>query len=173
MEREEILSYIESFGGVAYDCPFEGDFDSVVLRHVSTRRWFGLYFAVPKRYFGEEGEGSEFCLNLKCPAAPRRRPARNVRRRAARLAHEQGALDHRAPARRHPARRDRKAAAPQLRHHRPHPARAARRGQAARKKISRRGRCGQRMAVNLGGRLTAPLFYGTIGETLPKKEIFV
>ena len=67
MEREEILSYIESFGGAAYDCPFEGDFDSVVLRHVSTRRWFGLYFAVPKRYFGEEGEGSEFCLNLKCP----------------------------------------------------------------------------------------------------------
>ena len=66
MEKEEVIACIERFGGAVYDCPFEGDFDSVVLRHADTRRWFGLYFRVPKKYFGE-GEGSEFCLNLKCP----------------------------------------------------------------------------------------------------------
>ena len=66
MEREEIFRIIESFGGAVYDLPFAEDPESVVLRHSDTRRWFGLYFRVPKRYFGE-GEGSEFCLNVKCP----------------------------------------------------------------------------------------------------------
>lgn len=67
MEREEIFREIEKFGGAVYDHPFEEDAETAVLRHAHTRRWFGVWIRVPKRYFGEEGEGSEFCLNLKCP----------------------------------------------------------------------------------------------------------
>ena len=49
-----------------YDHPFEEDAETAVLRHAHTRRWFGVWIRVPKRYFGE-GEGGEFCLNVKCP----------------------------------------------------------------------------------------------------------
>ncbi len=67
MDKEEILSVTEELGG-SFDSPFEGDFDTVVLRHRDTKKWFGLYFSVPKRYFREEGK-AEFCLNLKCDPA--------------------------------------------------------------------------------------------------------
>ena len=66
MEREEIFREIEKFGGAVYDHPFEEDAETAVLRHAHTRRWFGVWIRVPKRYFGE-GEGGEFCLNVKCP----------------------------------------------------------------------------------------------------------
>ena len=35
--------------------------------HVSTRRWFGLYFAVPKRYFGKRGRGANFASTSSAP----------------------------------------------------------------------------------------------------------
>ncbi len=65
MEKEELMLFVESLGGAVADQPFSEDFETVVLRHGYTRKWFGIWLEVPGRYLGEE-EG-EFCLNLKCP----------------------------------------------------------------------------------------------------------
>ncbi len=66
MNKERLFALVRGLEGAALDCPFEDDFETTVFRHAADRRWFGIYLAVPKRYFGE-GEGSEFALNLKCP----------------------------------------------------------------------------------------------------------
>ena len=65
MEKKELTEWIKGLGEVTADCPFEEDFETQVFRHAKTRRWFGLWLKVPKKYFG--GAEDEFCLNLKCP----------------------------------------------------------------------------------------------------------
>lgn len=66
MDKEKILETVRDLPCAETDYPFEEDFETAVFRRKDSRKWFGVYLAVPKRYFGE-GEGSEFCLNLKCP----------------------------------------------------------------------------------------------------------
>lgn len=65
MEEKELKEWIKELGEVTADCPFEEDFETQVFRHEKTRRWFGLWLKVPKKYIG--GAEDEFCLNLKCP----------------------------------------------------------------------------------------------------------
>ncbi len=65
MEMKELTEWIKGLGNVTADSPFEEDFETLVFRHSKTRRWFGLWLKVPKKYFG--GAEDEFCLNLKCP----------------------------------------------------------------------------------------------------------
>lgn len=65
MEKKELTEWIKGLDEVTADCPFEEDFETLVFRHKQTRRWFGLWLKVPKKYFG--GAEDEFCLNLKCP----------------------------------------------------------------------------------------------------------
>lgn len=65
MDKNRILQFIKGLAGVRADAPFARDADTLVFRHVDSEKWFGVYMAVPKRYFGEES-GSEFCLALKC-----------------------------------------------------------------------------------------------------------
>ena len=66
MTQQEIVAFALSQENTAADTPFAGDAQTTVLRHADTKKWFGILLAVPKRYFGE-GEGSEVCLNAKCP----------------------------------------------------------------------------------------------------------
>lgn len=65
MEMKELTEWIKGMRNVTADSPFEEDFETLVFRHSKTRRWFGLWLKVPKKYFG--GAEDEFCLNLKCP----------------------------------------------------------------------------------------------------------
>lgn len=60
--RDNILNYIKTLDGAVYDKPFSGDFDSIVLRHGGTKKWFGIIMQAPSKYFG----GGEV-LTLKCP----------------------------------------------------------------------------------------------------------
>ena len=66
MEKQEILHIIETFGNAVCDYPFEDDFETMILRHTATRKWFGAYLRVPKRIFGEGEKGEEFALDIKC-----------------------------------------------------------------------------------------------------------
>ena len=74
MQKEELFAFARSLAGVAVDFPFKDDFETAVFRHADTRKWFGIWLAVPRRWFaagadGADGEstGAEFCLNVKCP----------------------------------------------------------------------------------------------------------
>lgn len=56
MTKQDIIDYALTMKGAAADSPFDGDFDTVVLRHSDSRKWFGLIML----YKGE------YILNLKC-----------------------------------------------------------------------------------------------------------
>ena len=53
MNKERLFALVRGLEGAALDCPFEDDFETTVFRHAADRRWFGIYLAVPKRYFGD------------------------------------------------------------------------------------------------------------------------
>ena len=64
--RQQVLEIALALPGATSDKPFEGDFDSTVLRHGGTGRWFGLLMKVPRRKVGLEGDAETDILNLKC-----------------------------------------------------------------------------------------------------------
>ena len=66
MDKEEVFAIALSIGDTCIDYPFEEDFETAVFRRKDNRKWFGICMYVPKRYFGE-GDGREYCLNVKCP----------------------------------------------------------------------------------------------------------
>ena len=52
--------------GTSADQPFEEGFESTVLRHADTGKWFGLLMRVARRKVGLSGDGAAEILNLKC-----------------------------------------------------------------------------------------------------------
>lgn len=66
MDKRSLINFVTSLENACADRPFAGDGEIVVFRHADTRKWFGVLLPVPRRYFGE-GQGSEVCLNVKCP----------------------------------------------------------------------------------------------------------
>lgn len=63
MTKREITDYALGLPLSAADCPFTDDFETTVLRHSDTRKWFGIILSVPDSFFG----CAEEALNLKCP----------------------------------------------------------------------------------------------------------
>ena len=64
--RQRILDLALALPGASSDMPFEGDFDSTVLRHRDSGKWFGLLMKAPRDRIGLDGEGMADILNLKC-----------------------------------------------------------------------------------------------------------
>ena len=56
MTKEKLIEYALTFSGAAADSPFEDDFETVVLRHSDTGKWFGLIMLHDGKYI----------VNLKC-----------------------------------------------------------------------------------------------------------
>lgn len=56
MTSEEFLEFCSEIGGAEADRPFNEDFDSWVVRHSDTRKWFALLMLHDGRYI----------VNLKC-----------------------------------------------------------------------------------------------------------
>ncbi|MCD7731244.1 MAG: MmcQ/YjbR family DNA-binding protein [Oscillospiraceae bacterium] len=56
MTKDELIQYALTLSDVAADCPFEADFESTVLRHKDTGKWFGLIMNLNGRDI----------VNLKC-----------------------------------------------------------------------------------------------------------
>lgn len=68
VKKEELLRMTECFELAGQDSPFAQDEEMTVFRRKDNRKWFGIYFRVPRRIFGE-GEGSEYAVDLKCVPA--------------------------------------------------------------------------------------------------------
>lgn len=64
-DRNFVLEYTKGIVGATFDCPFENDFDTTVLRHEKSRKWFGIIMAVKKSKVKMHGEGEVDVLNLK------------------------------------------------------------------------------------------------------------
>lgn len=67
--REEILKYIKELDGAYFDKPFEGDFDTTILRKRGGK-WFGAMIKAPESYFLRYGASvprDRDVLCLKCP----------------------------------------------------------------------------------------------------------
>lgn len=46
MTKDEYLEWCKSIVGAVQDKPFKNDYDTVVLRHSDTRKWFGIVMCV-------------------------------------------------------------------------------------------------------------------------------
>ncbi len=69
MTREEVLEYALRQFDVRPDSPFDEDFDTMVLRHPASGKWFGLIMNVAEdRLSLESGRRGGFAdvLNVKC-----------------------------------------------------------------------------------------------------------
>ncbi len=66
MTREDIIGYAESLLDAVCDHPFSEDFVTTVLRHKSSKKWFGILLKAPCDKVGVSGEGEVDVLNLKC-----------------------------------------------------------------------------------------------------------
>ena len=68
MDKRALIRTAETFGCAGCDNPFAQDGEMTVFRHRGNKKWFGIYFRVPRRIFGQE-VGSEYALNVKCDPA--------------------------------------------------------------------------------------------------------
>ena len=60
-----MLEYIGTCAGASYDCPFEEDFDTTVLRHTDTKKWFGIIMSVSGDKVGRADASALDVMNLK------------------------------------------------------------------------------------------------------------
>lgn len=65
MTREKLFKYIKEVYKVEPDTPFEGDFDSSVLRHKDTNKWFALVMKVNKNKLGYSEDKIVDILTIK------------------------------------------------------------------------------------------------------------
>ena len=65
-ERERLTSFALSLPLATADKPFEDDFDTTVLRHEESGKWFGLVMNVKKQTLGINEDGYTDVINLKC-----------------------------------------------------------------------------------------------------------
>lgn len=64
--REEIFVHAKDEYGVSPEYLWEGDFETAVLRHSDTKKWFAIIMNVKRSRLGLEGEGSADIMNVKC-----------------------------------------------------------------------------------------------------------
>ena len=67
MTRQEFLDMCLSAYGTSPDYPFDGDFETAVLRHADSRKWYAIVMRVPRRKFGIESDEVIDVVNLKLP----------------------------------------------------------------------------------------------------------
>ncbi len=67
MTRKEFLAYCLDTYGTSPDYPFEGDFETAVLRHENNRQWYALVMKVSRRKFGIDSDEVIDVVNLKLP----------------------------------------------------------------------------------------------------------
>ena len=64
--RQQVFDIAGMLPGAVLDRPFTDDFDSTVLRHGTSGKWFGLVMKAPCRSLGLDWQGETDVLNLKC-----------------------------------------------------------------------------------------------------------
>lgn len=66
MTKEDIIGYAKTISDAVCDNPFDEDFETTVLRHKASKKWFGILLKAPADKVGVKGEGEVDVLNLKC-----------------------------------------------------------------------------------------------------------
>lgn len=67
MDRKAFIEYCFSTYGTAPDYPFDENFETAVLRHGDTRKWYALVMRVSRRKFGQGSDEVIDVVNLKLP----------------------------------------------------------------------------------------------------------
>ena len=65
-ERENIINFALSLEGAAADKPFPEDFDTTVLRHTDTGKWFGIIMHISGNKVGLSPDIKVDVMNVKC-----------------------------------------------------------------------------------------------------------
>ncbi len=67
MTRQAFLAYCRDIYGTTADYPFDEDFETAVLRHISNRKWYAVVMRVSRRKFGFACDEMIDVVNLKLP----------------------------------------------------------------------------------------------------------
>lgn len=67
MTKQDFLDYCSGTYGTSADYPFDEDFETAVLRHTDTRKWYAIVMRVSRRKFGFESDEIIDVVNLKLP----------------------------------------------------------------------------------------------------------
>ena len=65
-ERENIINFALSLEGAMADKPFPEDFDTTVLRHKDTGKWFGIIMNISGNKVGLSPDIKVDVMNVKC-----------------------------------------------------------------------------------------------------------
>ena len=67
MTKQDFLAYCLNTYGTEADYPFEEDFETAVLRHTVSRKWYAIVMRVSRRKFGIDSNEVIDVVNLKLP----------------------------------------------------------------------------------------------------------
>ena len=67
MTKQQFLSYCLNTYGTSPDYPFDEDFETAVLRHEDSRKWYAIVMRVSRRKFGFDSDEVIDVVNLKLP----------------------------------------------------------------------------------------------------------
>ena len=67
MTKQQYFTLCQDAYGTLPDYPFEEDFETAVLRHADTRKWYGIVMRVSRRKFGLDSDEVIDVVNLKLP----------------------------------------------------------------------------------------------------------
>ena len=67
MTKQQFLEYCLDTYGTSPDYPFDEDFETAVLRHMDTRKWYAIVMRVSRRKFGIDSDEVIDVVNLKLP----------------------------------------------------------------------------------------------------------
>ena len=67
MTKEAFLAFCGAELGTEPDYPFDEDFETAVLRHKGSRKWFAVVMKVSRRKFGIDSDEAVDIVNLKIP----------------------------------------------------------------------------------------------------------
>ena len=67
MTKQDFIDYCAGTYGTSADYPFDEDFETAVLRHADTRKWYAIVMRVSRRKFGLESDEIIDVVNLKLP----------------------------------------------------------------------------------------------------------
>ena len=67
MTKQELFDLCLNLYATSPDYPFDEDFETAVLRHGGTRKWYAIVMRVPRRKFGIDSDEVIDVVNLKLP----------------------------------------------------------------------------------------------------------
>ena len=67
MTKQEFMDLCLEMFGTTPDYPFDEDFETAVLRHAGTRKWYAIVMRVSRRKFGLNSDEVIDVVNLKQP----------------------------------------------------------------------------------------------------------